>query len=57
MMIDKIRDYIRDDEFRLLVSELSYEVDVLAGKLNVISINKVLDTMGFPTNFKELVDC
>lgn len=52
-----LKQLLRDDEFRLLVSELSYEVDVLAGKLNVISINKVLDTMGFPTNFKELVDC
>lgn len=52
-----LKQLLREDEFRLLLSEISYEIDVLAGKLNVISINKVLDIMGFPTNFKELINC
>ena len=51
-----LKQLLRDDEFRLLLSELSYEIDVLAGKLKTIDINKILDTMGFPVNYKELLD-
>jgi len=45
---------LRDEEFRLLISEISYELDILAGKLKVIGVDKVLDAMGFPLNFKEM---
>lgn len=51
-----LKNLLRDDEFRLLVSELSYEIDVLAGKLKTISISKVLDYMGFPKNFKDIAN-
>ena len=43
------------DDFRLFINEVSYEIDVLEGKLNTISINKVLDRMGFPLNYEEIV--
>ena len=33
-----------------------YEIDILCGKLKVINIGKVLDTMGFPRNFREILD-
>ena len=46
---------LRDDEFRLLISEVSYELDILAGKLKVIKVNKVMDAMGIPTNFKDIL--
>ena len=49
-----LKQLLRDEEFRLLISEFSYEIDVLAGKINIIKINKVLDCMGFPTNYKEI---
>lgn len=45
---------LRKEEFNLLLSEFSYELDILAGKLKVIRINKVLDAMGFPVNYKEI---
>ena len=48
------KQLLRKDDFSLLLSEISYEVDILAGKLKVISIDKVLDRMGFPKNYKEL---
>ena len=47
---------LRDDEFRLLISEFSYELDILAGKLKTIKVNKIMDIMGFPVNFKEIVN-
>ncbi len=46
---------LREDEFRLMLNELSYEIDILEGKLKVIKIDKVLDMMGFPKNYKEIV--
>ena len=49
-----LKNLLRKDDFTLLLNEISYEIDVLAGKLNVIPISKVLDRMGFPENFKEL---
>lgn len=49
-----LKHLLRKDDFTLLLNEISYEIDVLAGKLNVITIAKVLDRMGFPENFKEL---
>lgn len=44
------------DDFRLLINELSYEIDALAGKLKVVSIDKVLAKMGFPINYKSLLE-
>ena len=51
-----LKQLLRKEEFRLLISEISYEIDVLAGKLNTIEISKVLDAIGFPKNFKELIN-
>ena len=44
------------EDFKLLVYELGYEVDLLDNKLNSIEIDKVLDKIGFPTNWKNIVD-
>jgi len=49
-----LKHLLRDEEFRLLISEISYELDILAGKINVIGVDKVLEAMGFPLNFKEM---
>lgn len=44
------------DDFRMFINEVSYEIDKLSGKLSIISIDKVLDRMGFPTNYKLLLE-
>ena len=51
-----LKQMLSEDEFRLLIREIEYELNLLESKLNVISINKVLDRMGFPTNFNELLN-
>ncbi len=51
-----LRQMLGKEEFRLLISELSYEIDILAGKLKSIAIAKVLDAIGFPINFKEILN-
>jgi abortive infection bacteriophage resistance protein len=49
-----LKQLLRSDDFTLLLNEISYELDILEGKLKVIPITKVLDKMGFPENYKEL---
>lgn len=44
------------DDFRLFINEVSYELDALSGKLSTIPIDKVLDRMGFPKNYKMLLE-
>ena len=49
-----IKQMISDSEFKLLINEINYELAILDGKLKTIKISKVLNEIGFPTNFKEL---
>lgn len=49
-----LKRLLSSSDFTLLVNEMSYEIDFLSGKLNVININKVLNEMGLPKNFREI---
>ncbi len=50
-----LKQLLRKDDFFLLMSELEYEIQILADRLKTISIEKVLDRMGFPINYGEMV--
>lgn len=50
-----LKRVLRNDDFHLLINEISYELDILEGKLKSISINKVMDLMGFPDNYKNIL--
>ena len=50
-----LKQLLRDEDFNSMMNEIAYEIDILAGKLNCISINKVLDAMGFPVNYKDIM--
>ena len=50
-----LKQLLRDDDFHAMINEIAYEVDILAGKLNIIDVSKVLDAMGFPENYKEIM--
>jgi abortive infection bacteriophage resistance protein len=45
---------LREEDFTLLINELSYELDILDGKLHSIGVDKIMDRMGFPINFREV---
>lgn len=45
---------LREDDFTLLINEFAYEVNILEGKLDTISVNKILDASGFPKNFEDI---
>lgn len=50
-----LKRLLRNDNFHNMLNEISYELDYLSGRLHTISIDKVLDRMGFPKNFKDIV--
>ncbi len=50
-----LKQLLRKDDFFLLMSELEYEIHILSDKLKVIGVDKVLDKMGFPKNYDEIV--
>ena len=50
-----LKQLLRKDDFFLLMSELEYEVQILSDRLKTITIEKVLDRMGFPINYGEMV--
>ena len=49
-----LKQLLSKDDFTLLINELSYELDILDGKINTIELDKILDRMGIPANFREI---
>ncbi|MGE5456036.1 MAG: Abi family protein [Ignavibacteriales bacterium] len=44
------------DEFKELINEISYEVDVLDGKVDIVPLNAILNKIGFPNNWKDITN-
>ena len=49
-----LKQLLSKEDFTLLINELSYELDILDGKINTIEMDKILDRMGMPSNFREI---
>ena len=45
-----------EEEFREFLGEVSYEIDTLDGKINVIPVENILNKIGFPKNYREILD-
>ncbi len=54
-LIIMLKQILNKDNFNLLMHEIDYELDILAGHLKTIKIESVLKSMGFPENYKEIV--
>ncbi len=54
-MVIILKRLLTKDDFNLFMNEMDYEISILAGKLKTININKVLDMIGFPQNYNEIV--
>ena len=39
-----------------MMKEVEYEIELLDGKVNSIPIEKILDRMGFPKNYLDIID-
>ena len=45
---------LTDGEFKDLINEISYEIDILDGKVDVIPLNNILNRIGFPDNWRDI---
>ena len=50
------KQMLSKDEFKELMNEISYEFDILDGKTNIIPTNKLLNKIGFPDNWRDIVN-
>lgn len=48
------KQMLRDEEFIDLINEISYEIDVLDGKVDTVPLNTILNKIGFPDNWREI---
>ena len=47
---------LKESEFREMIREVSYEIDILDGKIDVVPTNLILNKIGFPTNWKKIIN-
>jgi abortive infection bacteriophage resistance protein len=47
---------LRDEEFRRLVYEIDYEIALLDGKVSTIPVEVILNRIGFPNNWREIIN-
>lgn len=51
-----LRQMLSDREFRDAINEISYEIDILTNKLKSVKTNEVLNKVGFPDNWRDILD-
>lgn len=47
---------LKPDQFHDMMKEIEYEIEKLDGRIDSIPIDKILDKMGFPPNYMDLID-
>ena len=47
---------LRKDDFRMMMKEIEYEIEKLDGAIDSIPVEKILDQMGIPKNYMELIN-
>lgn len=47
---------LRAEEFRDLVKEIDYEINVLDGKVSTVPVDTILKRIGFPSNWHDIID-
>lgn len=55
-LVIMLKYMLREEEFRLLAYELGYEIDLLDGKVDTVPLSKILDKIGFPSNWKDIIE-
>lgn len=49
-----LKRVLKEEDFTLMLNELTYELDILDSRIDSISLEKILDEMGFPLNYKDI---
>ena len=47
---------LTDKEFHNFMNEISYEIDYMDGRINSIDMKVVLDKIGFPDNWRDIIN-
>ena len=55
-VIIMLKYMLNADDFRAFIKEVDYELSILDGKVNVIEQEKILNRMGFPENWKYIIE-
>lgn len=55
-LIIMMKEMLHVDEFRELIFEIGYEIDILSGKIKVVPANNILNKIGFPDNWRDILD-
>jgi len=53
-MVIIMKQMLSDREFRDLVNEIGYEIDILDGKIDSVPTTDILNQIGFPDNWREI---
>ena len=51
-----LRQMLTEEEFRDLVYEIGYEIDILDGRVDVLPLNTLLNKISFPNNWRDILD-
>ncbi len=53
-LIIMMKKMLSSREFTDLVNEISYEIDVLCGKISNVDVNGIINKIGFPNNWRDI---
>ena len=56
VLIIILKFMLKQDQFHDMMKEIEYEIEKLDGRIDSIPIDKILDRMGFPKNYMDLMD-
>ena len=51
-----LKKMLTDIEFREFINEIGYEIDILDGKVDTVPLVTILNKMGFPDNWRDIVN-
>ena len=51
-----LKQLLTEKEFREFINEIGYEIDMLEGKTNILPINNFLNKIGFPDNWRDIME-
>ncbi len=55
-LVIMLKTLLTDNEFRNMMYEIGYEIEVLDNKVNVIPVESILAKIGFPNNWKDIIN-
>jgi abortive infection bacteriophage resistance protein len=51
-----LKKMLDDEEFKELIFEVGYEIEILDRNVDAVPLNKILNRIGFPDHWKEILD-